>query len=165
LLGKETLMRCPEVPKLVSLRIDGMLSARRAAELDLHLAGCTTCRLTAEHLERAWGALAPLEPAGPAPDDWTAIESAVERERRPWLPAWLQLDFAPTRAATAAILLAMAVVGGAGGLLLGRALPRSRSAPLESQVIAETLGDLPWSSPASGLMPALYSGPGEEARP
>ena len=152
-------MRCRTVPKLLSLRIDGRLSARRAADVELHLASCSACRLEAERLQRSWGALAQLPPPPPAPDDWAAIEAGVDAQRRPWLPAWLDPGFVPTRAAAAALFLAMAVIGGAGGLLIGRAIPSSRETPpLETQLVAETLGDLPWNSPASGLEPVLYAG-------
>ncbi len=152
-------MRCRKARKMLSLKMDDRLSARQAADLELHLAGCIECRLAAERLDRAWGALSSLAPPRPAPDDWAAIEAGVDARRRPWLPAWLDLGLVPTRAAATALLIAMAVIGGAGGLLIGRAIPSSsQTAPLETQLVAETLGDLPWNSPASGLEPVLYAG-------
>jgi anti-sigma factor RsiW len=147
-------MRCRKAHKLLSLRIDGLLHARRAAELEQHLAGCADCRLEAEHLEHAWAVLGRVEPSGAAPDDWAAIVAGVEARRRPWLPAWLDLGFIPTRTVTVGVLIVMSVVGGAGGILLAHALPHGGPVPLESQVIAETLGapmELsclePWPSP------------------
>jgi anti-sigma factor RsiW len=146
--------------------MDGLASAGRADELELHLAGCADCRLAAERLEHAWAALALLDEPGPAPDDWRAIEAAMQARRPAWLPGWLQTGFAPTRAVAVAILLAMAAAGGAVGLALGRTLPSSRSVPLEGQLVAEAMGDLPWSSPASGLATVLHAGlsPVEEGR-
>lgn len=152
-------MRCRKARKLLSPRMDGRLTARRAARLELHLAGCSECRLEAARLDRAWGALSYLAPPRPAPEDWAAIEAGVDARRRPWLPAWLDPSLVPTRAAAAALFIAMALVGGAGGLWIGRAIPASHERPpLESQLVAETLGDLPWNSPASGLEPVLYAG-------
>jgi len=150
-------MRCRKARKLLSLRMDECLSTRHAAALELHLAGCAACSLAAEQFDRAWVALAHLAPPGPAPDDWTAIEAGVAARRRPWLPAWLDLDLVPTRATAAALFVGMAIIGGAGGLLIGRALPPTHVEPAETQLVAETLGDLPWNSPASGLEPALYA--------
>jgi anti-sigma factor RsiW len=158
-------MRCRKVPKLLSLRIDGLIPPRQAADLEQHLARCADCRLVAERLERAWGALARVELPYAAPDDWAAIVAGVEARRRPWLPAWLECGLAPSRAATAAVLVAMAVLGGAGGALLVRALPSSRPVSLESEAIAETLGELPWNSPVSGLGPILDGAAMQEARP
>ncbi len=158
-------MRCRKAHKLLSLRIDGLLPARPAAELEQHLAGCADCRLEAERLEHAWAVLGRVEPSGAAPDDWAAIVAGVEARRRPWLPAWLDLGIIPTRAATSGVLIVMFVVGGAGGIVLAHTLPHGRSVPLESQVIAETLGELPWSSPASGLGPLLAVEEAREGRP
>ena len=150
-------MRCRKVRKLLSLRIDGPLPARPAAGLEVHLTGCRECRIAAERLARAWRALERLETLGPAPDDWRAIVAAVGTRPQPRLPAWLYLDFVPARTVTAGILAAMVLIGGAGGVLLGRSLPsRSRdSIALESRVVVETLCELPWDSPASGLGPLL----------
>lgn len=152
-------MRCRKARKLLSLRMDDRLAARRAARLELHLAGCSECRLSAERLARAWGALTSLAPPRPAPDDWTAIEVGVEARRRPWLPDWLDPGLVPGRAAAAALFIGMTLIGGAGGLLIGRAIASSSPpVPLETTLVAETLGDLPWNSPASGLEPVLYAG-------
>lgn len=158
-------MRCRKVPKLLSLRIDGLVPARRAAALGQHLARCADCRLVAERMERAWGGLARLELPGAAPDDWAAIVVGVEARRRPWLPAWLEFGLAPSRAATAAVLVAMAILGGAGATLLVRTMPFARPISLESEAIAETLGELPWNSPVSGLGPMLDGAVMQEVRP
>jgi anti-sigma factor RsiW len=158
-------MRCRKAHKLLSLRIDGLLPARRAAELEQHLAGCADCRLETQRLEHAWAVLGRVETTGAAPDDWAAIVAGVEARRRPWLPAWLGLGIIPTRAATVGVLIVMSVVGGAGGVILAHALPHGRAVPLESQVIAETLGELPWSSPALGLGPLLALEEPREGRP
>jgi len=151
-------MRCRRVPKLLSLRIDGRLSPRRAADLDLHLANCSSCRLVVERLQKSWDVLARVPAPPPAPDDWTAIEATVDARRWQWVPAWFDLGLVPTRAAAAVLIIAMAMIGGAAGLLLGRALrSSSHAAPLETELVAETLGDLPWNSPASSLEPVLYA--------
>ncbi len=158
-------MRCRKARKLLSLRMDDRLAARQAAGLEPHLAGCSACRLVAERLDRAWETLAVLAPPLSAPDDWTAIEAGVLAQRHGPLSAWLDLGLVPTRAAAATLLVGMAVVGGAGGLLLARAFPPSHGEAVESQLIAETLGDLPWNSPASDLEPALYAGRSVGERP
>lgn len=157
-------MWCRKAQKLLSLGIDGGSTARRTVELEQHLAGCEECRLAAGRLERAWGALDRLPPPGTSPDDWSAILAGVEARRRLWPPAWLDLGLAPSRAVTAAVLLAMAVLGGTGGILLESAAPSSREVALEGQVVAETLGELPWNSPVAGLAPIL-DGPTRRVRP
>ncbi len=157
-------MRCRQARRLFSLGLDGGSTARRTAELERHLAGCEECRLAAGRLERAWGALDRLPRPGAAPDDWPAILAGVEA-RRPWPPAWLDLGLAPSRAFTAAVLVAMAVLGGAGGILLGRAAPSSLEVSLEGQAVAETLGELPWNSPVAGLAPILDGSPPRRIRP
>jgi predicted anti-sigma-YlaC factor YlaD len=157
-------MRCTKALRLLSLRMDVPLSAHAAEKLDLHLAGCSSCRLAAEGFERTWEALESVATPGPAPDDWMSIETAVEGRQRRWLPTWFDLDLAPTRAAVACALAVMALVGGAGGLLLEHALRTDQPVALESVMIAETLGDLPWNSPVSGLG-QLLDAHGEEVHP
>lgn len=158
-------MRCRNAQRLLSLRIDGLLPERQEPELASHVAGCQACRLAAEGLERAWRDLASAEKPSSAPDDWSRIEAAIDRRSWRWLrPEW-SLGFAPTRAAAAVMLVAMAAAGGAGGALLGRALHADRATAPDPMAVAETLGDLPWSSPAAGLETVLLVGSVEERQP
>jgi anti-sigma factor RsiW len=148
-------MRCRKAHRLLSRRIDGLLSAPDAASLEVHLADCAACRFAAEHLDQAWGALARIDDAPLAPNDWATIEAAAEARSRRWMPLWLRLQFAPAPAAIA-LLAAMVVLGTTAGALISRAaLAPSRSGPIEAAMFAETLGDLPWGSPASGLASGL----------
>jgi predicted anti-sigma-YlaC factor YlaD len=148
-------MRCRKAQRLLSRRIDGLLSAPDAASLGVHLAGCPACRLAAERLDHAWDVLARTGDAPRAPDDWAMVEAAAEARSRRWMPLWLRPQLAPAPAAIA-LLAAMVVLGTAAGALISRAaLAPSRSGPIEAAMFAETLGDLPWGSPASGLASGL----------
>jgi predicted anti-sigma-YlaC factor YlaD len=159
-------MRCGKAQRLLSRRIDGRLSAADAAALDLHLETCPACRLVAERLPEAWRALAQLDPAGAAPDDWAAIEAAAEASRRRWVPFWLRWQLAPAPAAAALALAGMVAVGATGGVLISRAaLTPGHPDPIEARMFAETLGELPWGSPASGLTGALATRSSHEKNP
>jgi predicted anti-sigma-YlaC factor YlaD len=145
-------MRCRRAQKLLSRRVDGAASSVDAAALDSHLVGCVACRLAAARLEQAWQALGALEEGISAPDDWARIEAAAEARRWRWTPFWLGWQLAPVRPAAAGVLAAMVVLGTTGGVLLSRAaLAPQRAGSIESRIFAETLGELPWGSPAAGL--------------
>ncbi len=149
-------MRCGKAQRLLSRRIDGRLSTTDAEVLDLHLVDCPACRLAAERLPHAWHALAQIEEAGPAPDDWAVIEAAAEARRRKWMPLWLRWQLTPAPAAAALALAGMVAIGASGGVLISRAvLARGRADAIEARMFAETLGELPWGSPASGLTDVL----------
>ena len=79
----------------------------------------------------------------------------------PW--RWPLTAFRP---AMAGLLAGIVSLGAAGGVLLSRAVlvaPTPHS--IEATAFAETLGDLPWSSPAAGLVePLLAALPREERR-
>ncbi len=150
-------MRCRRAQKLLSRRIDGAVSSVDAVALDSHLEGCAACRLAAARLEHAWHALGALEGVVTAPDDWARIETAAEARR--WIPLWLRWQLAPLRPAAAGVLAAMVALGTTGGVLLSRAaLAPQRAGSIESRIFAETLGELPWGSPAAGLAGVLDSG-------
>jgi predicted anti-sigma-YlaC factor YlaD len=158
-------MRCRKAQRLLSRRIDGRVSARDAAALEVHLVGCPACRFAAERLDHAWGVLARTEDAPLAPDDWPTIEAAAEARSRRWMPLWLRPQLAPAPAAVA-LLAAMVVLGTAAGALISRAaLAPNRSGPIEAAMFAETLGDLPWGSPASGLASGLDTRLPQERNP
>jgi predicted anti-sigma-YlaC factor YlaD len=158
-------MRCRKAQRLLGRRIDGLLSTPDAAVLDEHLADCSSCRLAAERLERAWDALARIDDAPPAPDDWATIAAAAEAGSRRWMPLWLRLQLAPAPAAIA-LLAAMVVLGTAAGALISRAaLAPRHPGPIEATMFAETLGDLPWGSPASGLASVLDTRLPQEKNP
>jgi anti-sigma factor RsiW len=149
-------MRCRSALRLASRAIDGDLPRDEAAALDRHLASCAACRTTVDRLRGSWRALGRLGDAAPAPDDWARIEAALDGPRR-WVPAWLDLP-AALRPAAAWAMAAMVALGATGGTLLSRAAfaPR-RAHPLEVDAVAETLGDLPWRSPASMLAGRLVA--------
>ena len=145
-------MRCRGAQKLLSRRVDGAVSSVDAAALDSHLVGCAACRLAAVRLEQAWHALGALQEGISAPDDWARIEAAAEARRWRWTPSWLGWPLAPLRPAAAGVLAAMVALGTTGGVLLSRAaLAPQRAGSIESSLFAETLGELPWGSPAAGL--------------
>ncbi len=159
-------MRCSKAERLISRRLDGRLSSREAAALDRHLAECERCRRAAELLQQAWRALAPLEATPPAPDDWRQIETAVEARRRRWTPSWLPWQLPPAPAAAAWMLLAGIALGATGGVLISRAaLAPGRSVPMEARMFAETMGELPWGSPAAGLGGVLDARTAKERAP
>jgi predicted anti-sigma-YlaC factor YlaD len=159
-------MRCGKAQRLLSRRIDGRLSNGDGEALDLHLAGCPACRRVAARLQHAWHALAQLEEARAAPDDWAAIEAASEPGRRRWMPLWLRWQLAPAPAAAAWALAAMAAIGATGGAIISlAALAPSRADSIEARMFAETLGDLPWGSPATGLTGVLHARLPQEKTP
>lgn len=143
-------MRCREAQRLLSRRMDGPLPSASALVLEAHLHDCAECRLAVERYERAWQVLAELGRPGPAPDDWARIEAAAARDR-PWVSRWFRLEGVPAPAAAAWVLVVMMMLGGTGGLLLSKAFTTRRADPAEIGALADTLGDLPWGSPASGL--------------
>jgi len=159
-------MRCGKAQRLLSRRIDGRLSTPDAEALDLHLVHCPACRVAAERLPQAWHALAQLGEAGAAPDDWAAIEAAAEARRRKWMPLWLRWQLAPAPAAAALALAGMVALGATGGALISRAaLARGQADSIEGRMFAETLGELPWGSPASGLTGVLGARLPQEKNP
>jgi predicted anti-sigma-YlaC factor YlaD len=158
-------MRCRRAQKLLSRRIDSALSSADAATLESHLMTCAGCRTAAAQLDQAWRALDALADSASAPDDWAKIEAAAVARGRRWTPFWLRWQPVPIPAA-AGVLVAMIALGATGGLLLSRAALASRVAePIESRVFAETLGDLPWGSPAAGLARVLDTGLSQEKTP
>jgi predicted anti-sigma-YlaC factor YlaD len=158
-------MRCRRAQKLLSRRIDVALSGIDAAALEAHLAACAGCQMTATRLEQAWRSLDALGGGASAPDDWRSIEAEAEARSRRWTPFWLRWQLVPAPA-TAGVLVAMIVLGATGGLLLSRAaLGSRRPEPVESRFFAETMGDLPWGSPAAGLGGVLDTGFKEEKAP
>jgi predicted anti-sigma-YlaC factor YlaD len=159
-------MRCGRAQKLVSRRIDGLLSGRDTASLDRHLAQCPACRLGTGQLQRAWRALAPLEKVDAAPDDWARIEAAVQATGGKWAWRWPSWQLAPAPAAAAWTFAGMVALGATAGVLVSRAaLAPVRSESVEAGAFAETLGDLPWGSPAAPLALALDTEPSKEERP
>lgn len=159
-------MRCRAAQRTASRVIDGAASTAEAEALAAHVAGCESCRLAVDRLSRAWGALAPLERMAPAPDDWARIEATLEARRRRWTPPWEGWFPATVRPAVAWAFAAMVALGATGGALLSRvALAPQRAPSVEATAFAETLGDLPWASPAAGLArPLLAALPAQEAR-
>ncbi len=159
-------MRCSKIERLISRRLDGRLSSREAAALELHLAECEGCRRAAELLQQTWRALAPLEATASAPDEWREIEAAVEARRRRWVPSRRPWQLAPVPVAAAWVLVAGIALGATGGVLVSRAaLAPSRSVPMEARMFAETMGELPWGSPAAGLGGVLDARAAKEATP
>ena len=144
-------MRCRRALKLVSRRVDGALASDHAAALEDHLATCAPCRVAAAAMSEAWGALAVLERPVDSVDDWTRIEGAVEGRSSSWSDAW-QASLTPLRPASVALLAGMVVLGATGGVLITRAgTARTSADSIESRVFTETLGDLGYGSPASGI--------------
>jgi predicted anti-sigma-YlaC factor YlaD len=158
-------MRCKTALRLASRAIDATASDADAASLAEHLASCEACRLAARALTGAWDALAPLGRVPPAPDDWARIEARVESRRRRWVLPWEGWEVG-WRPAAGLVLAGMVALGATGGALLGRAATRSaRAGSFEATAFAETLGDLPWDSPAAGLArPLLAAPPSQGAR-
>ncbi len=159
-------MRCTRALRLASRAIDRTVSDAEAASLGAHLESCEACRLAAGRLSQAWGALAALERVPDAPDDWVRIAARLEARSRRWTPPWEGWQVVALRPATAWVLAGMVALGATGGALLSRAaLGPARGPSFEATAFAETLGDLPWDSPAAGLArPMLAALPLQEAR-
>lgn len=151
-------MRCSRALRLASRAIDRTPSDADAARLRSHLQTCAECRQAVGRMSRAWGALGSLERVPEAPDDWARVESSLEARRRRWaLPreGWQLVAWRP---AAAWALAAMVGVGATGGALLSRAaVGPARASSFEATAFAETLGDLPWDSPAAGLARPLLA--------
>lgn len=123
-------MRCRQARKLVSLYVDGDLSPRRAAELELHLESCAGCRDLLGDLQAIAGAAAGLDAGEPSAAVWERIQAgvaeaavstagqpgftrggAVFRERRALWPGPVWLRWAGATA-SALILVALGVLIG-----------------------------------------------------
>jgi hypothetical protein len=159
-------MRCSKALSLASRAIDRTVSDAEAASLGAHLESCGACRLAAGRLNDAWRALAPLERVPDAPDDWARIEARLETKGRRWTDVWEGWQVVALRPAAAWVLAGMVALGATGGALLSRAaLGPARGLSFEATAFAETLGDLPWDSPAAGLArPLLAALPSREGR-
>ena len=147
-------MRCRRALKLLSRGIDGPLASDHAAALEKHLLSCESCRIAAARMTEAWRALAVLERRAEAPDDWMRIERAAESRSKRWIDFWLwqASPLTPFRPAAVALLAGMVVLGATGGVLIARAgTARTSADSIEARVFTETLGDLPYGSPAYGL--------------
>jgi len=157
-------MRCRKAERLLSRRMDGTLPSEDRLTLERHLERCASCSALAARVTRTWDALGKLGEPGPAPDDWARIQARVDASRAEIrLPDWV---LAHRHAAAAASLLAVALLGATGGALVTRkALAPFRAEPTEAKALAETLGDLPWDSPAAGLAASLGAPPRQEVRP
>jgi len=146
--------------------MDGALSGTEEAGLARHLADCSGCRSASERLQRTWHLLEAADETASAPDDWLAIERSVEVRRSRWTPTWLVWRFPPVPAAAALGFAGMMALGVAGGALLSReTVPADPAQSMEAQMFAETLGDLPWGSPAAGLGGVLDGRLGQENQP
>jgi hypothetical protein len=160
-------MRCRAALRTASRAIDGAASAAEREALAAHVAACEACRLATARLTGVWSALASLERVSEAPDDWARIESAIEARRSRRVLSWLDgLVPATFRPATAWVFAAMVALGAGAGTALSRAaLTPPRASGVEAAAFAETLGDLPWASPAAGLAPSLLAAlPAQEVR-
>lgn len=71
-------MRCRQARKLVSLYVDGDLSPRRAAELELHLESCAGCRGLLGDLQAITGAAAGLDAGEPSVAVWERIQAGLK---------------------------------------------------------------------------------------
>jgi predicted anti-sigma-YlaC factor YlaD len=159
-------MQCRKARRLISLRLDGRLSARDASALDAHVAACVGCRDAAGQLQRAWDALRAVDEVVPAPDDWARIEAAAGERSRSWRWPWVGWDLMPAPAAVGLLLIAMVALGATGGALLTRAaLSPNRAAPIEARMLAATVGELPSGSPMSGVFAVVGADLVEEKRP
>jgi hypothetical protein len=94
---------CAWAREELSARLDGEASARDAAELDAHLAGCASCRRHARELEDVRRALR-VRPADSVPDLAPAIMRRLERTA-PASPWRVRIRSATVGAAAAAAVL------------------------------------------------------------
>jgi anti-sigma factor RsiW len=116
---------------LMSLALDGLLSAEEQQRLDQHLAGCLTCRLTWSKWQRIAHVLTVQPFAGPPPAFMLQIDRALQRReqrRERMLAGWLLAG------GTFTVLTLIALSVTLTGALLLTALPA-----LRVQVV-ETLG-------------------------
>jgi tetratricopeptide (TPR) repeat protein len=70
-------MKCAKAQRAISEYVDGSLDARRAGELERHVAGCPACREVLADLRRMKDAASALEPPEPDPAVWRKIEARL----------------------------------------------------------------------------------------
>jgi len=136
-------MRCKKAQPLLSLELDGRLTARQAPALAEHLAGCEACRASRQQMAAAWDLLG-ASPAASAPDDWRLIAARLEAAPTgvwAWFGALWQET--PSRWATAAVVAVFLVAGGVAGSWLAKGL--KPALPVEAVAMAEAFGDVPGS--------------------
>lgn len=106
-------MRCGRAQQMMTAAVDGELAARGRRELDVHLAGCESCRSELAATERLSSVLAafPREAAVSTALEQTTLrrvrlEAAAEEERaaQRWWRSWLQVPAVALATAAMAIL-------------------------------------------------------------
>ena len=109
-------MRCLEVGRMMSLALDGMLSAEEEAGMLGHLADCPACEAHWQALQSVSGLLVETPLASPTMDLslWVEAELRQQQERRRWavglLTGWLWLGTALAGFAACSLLLGWTLV-------------------------------------------------------
>ena len=80
-------MRCDDIRDRLADRLDDLLDADEAAELDGHVSACGHCADRLREIERLREALYRPDPVAPPPDLEARILAAARTRPRPWLPA------------------------------------------------------------------------------
>jgi len=107
-------MRCRKMEKWISDKLDGKLSERREAILEVHLRRCASCRSQARNLEKIHKRAQSLEVPEVSPDYWKDFDfrlkakiSSWKQEERRDVPLFLRWKWAW---AAAALVFVIAVV-------------------------------------------------------
>ncbi len=141
-------MDCAELSRALDAYLDGELAGPEQAEVDVHLAACSTCRDQVEVAGRVRSALrARLRSAlgagslaGHAPEELRErIHLALVGERRPlWRRALSPLPLSALAACAAGVLIVLATNGGTDPLVEEAVRKHTRDLPLE--VTAASIG-------------------------
>lgn len=104
----ETIMHCEQFRELISAYIEQSIAPPLAAKMDEHAAGCTSCRVELEDMQRLWQMMAEMRRVEP-PD---SLHTRIMREiyaNMPIAPAthWWEWAWRPRFAFAAAAVLAV----------------------------------------------------------
>jgi hypothetical protein len=107
-------MECLRAKELLSDYLDGILDTQSAAQLEVHLSGCTGCRQQLDVLKALVRELNRLEPVKPPHDFLDQIHERLEP--RPWLDTIVKKLFFPLRIKiplelATAVAMAVIIVG------------------------------------------------------
>lgn len=121
-MADDTILTCTQLAEALDDVLDGH-DAGAAAIVDLHLAGCASCRAFAADVRAIRAAARGLEPLEPPPAVWAAVHARVSAERPPreatsrldrlaaWTAGWRVIQPAAAAAGLVLVVASLTWVG------------------------------------------------------
>jgi len=163
-MADDTTLTCTQLAVALDDVLDGH-DAAAAAKVDLHLAGCASCRAFAADVRAIRNAARALEPLQPPPAVWAAVHARVGAERPPreaaplldrvaaWIAGWGVIQ--PAAAAAVLVLMVSSLVW------VGTRLGERPSQLAGAGAITEfTLAEAEYSDAIASLEQATAEAPG-----